>query len=170
VPTFGSSRRRLGEILNAAFAEGLLSEQTHAHRVATLYETRLIDRERLVGDLTLRTKRQPSSAPIRQAWNAFLSRLRARIRRQPPHARLLLSLEDGHCERLLIGRHPRCDVVLTDLTVSREHALLTFRDGLWMLQDLASTNGTAVNGARIVRTSLRSGDIVALGGQAVQID
>lgn len=45
-----------------------------------------------------------------------------------------------------IGRDGGCDLVLTDLTVSRRHARLE-RDGAgWRLEDLGSTNGTRLNG------------------------
>jgi FHA domain len=170
VSAFGSSRRRIGKVLNAAFAEGLLSDQTHSDRVALLYGPQLVDRQRLIGDLTLRAPTQASIPPIRRAWAAVSSRLRARVTEEPRDAPLLLALDATRGERLLIGRNPRCDVVLDDLTVSRQHAQLTFRDGAWVIQDLASKNGLAVNGKRVVRTSLRCGDVVAFGDQLVQID
>ena len=83
---------------------------------------------------------------------------------------LLLVLDRAEHNRLLIGRHPACDVVVGDPSVSRRHAQLTFRDGVWVLRDLASTNGTTVNGERVGRITLYTGDIIALGNQAIQID
>jgi pSer/pThr/pTyr-binding forkhead associated (FHA) protein len=50
-------------------------------------------------------------------------------------------------------------------TVSRRHALVSFRDGVWTLTDLASTNGTWINGARIDSGTERPvgpGDVIAL--------
>jgi pSer/pThr/pTyr-binding forkhead associated (FHA) protein len=79
-------------------------------------------------------------------------------------------LDRAEGERLILGRDPTCDVVVTDPTVSRRHAQLTFRDGVWVLQDLASRNGTAVNGERVGRMVLHSGDVVALGAQPIHID
>jgi pSer/pThr/pTyr-binding forkhead associated (FHA) protein len=79
-------------------------------------------------------------------------------------------LDGVESDRLLVGRHPACDVVVADPSVSRRHAQLTFRDGVWILQDLGSTNGTTVNGERVGRTTLQSGDVVELGKQAIQID
>jgi len=85
-------------------------------------------------------------------------------------APLLLVLDRAKSDRLLVGRHPACDVVVADPSVSRRHAQLTFRDGVWMLQDLASTNGTTVNGKPVGRITLQTGDVILLGNQAIQID
>jgi pSer/pThr/pTyr-binding forkhead associated (FHA) protein len=55
-------------------------------------------------------------------------------------------------------------LVLDDPTVSRRHARLRRRDGCWSIEDLASTNGTRLNGWRIEDARLRDGDRLALGG------
>jgi hypothetical protein len=44
VSALGRSRQHLAGVLNSAFAEGLLSEQTHSHRLGLLFAPRLIDR------------------------------------------------------------------------------------------------------------------------------
>jgi pSer/pThr/pTyr-binding forkhead associated (FHA) protein len=54
--------------------------------------------------------------------------------------------------------------------VSRRRARLVFRDGTWIIQDLDSTNGTAVNGGCVGRCQLRPGDHLRLGLQAIDID
>jgi hypothetical protein len=63
-----------------------------------------------------------------------------------------------------IGRDQRCDLFISDLSVSRLHARLT-RDGTgWVLTDLGSTNGTRINGWRVREpVPLRAGDIVRFG-------
>jgi hypothetical protein len=171
VSASGRSRQRLAGVLSSAFAEGLLSEQTHSHRLGLLFGPQLIDQQRLVGDLTLRRGRPRPAQAARDAWAALAASVRAATRRAGTSpAPLLLALDRAEGEELLVGRHPRCDVVVPDRSVSRRHARLTFRDGVWVLQDLASTNGTAVNGARVGRTTLHAGDIVTLGGQSIQID
>lgn len=64
-----------------------------------------------------------------------------------------------------IGRHPEQSIQILDRVVSKEHALITFADDLYWLQDMGSRNGTFVNGERIVgRTKLKSGDNITLGG------
>lgn len=171
VSTLGCSRQRLAGILNSAFAEGLLSEQTHSYRLGLLFGPRLIDQKRLVGDLTFRRGRSRAADGARDAWSALAESVRTLTRRGgSSSAPLLLVLDRAESGRLLVGRHPRCDVIITDPSVSRRHAQITFRDGVWVIQDLASTNGTSVNGARVGRIALHEGDIVALGSQSIQID
>ncbi|MGA2452608.1 MAG: FHA domain-containing protein [Solirubrobacteraceae bacterium] len=167
----GRSRQRLAGVLNSAFAEGLLSEQTHLYRLELLLGPRLIDPQRLVGDLTLRRDRARPAVAARRAWSALVASVRSSADfGRPLEATLLLVLDRADSEQLLVGRDSACDVVVADPSVSRRHARLTFRDGVWVLQDLASTNGTAVNGVRVGRTALRSGDVLELGNQAIQID
>jgi hypothetical protein len=171
VSSFGSARQRLVGVLNAAFAEGLLSEQTHSYRLGLVLGPRLIDQQRLIGDLTVRGARSRSRQRMRNVWSAVVEHARTVAGRgEPSAAALLLALDDTEDERLLVGRHWACDIVLDDPTVSRRHAQLTFRDGAWLIRDLASKNGTFLNGASVIRASLRSGDLVAFGGQRILID
>src|SRR5436305_7512319 len=48
-----------------------------------------------------------------------------------------------------LGRSRQCDVVLQDANVSRQHAEIRPRGGSWVLTDLGSTNGSAINGRQI---------------------
>jgi hypothetical protein len=68
--------------------------------------------------------------------------------------------------RITIGRGAGNDVRFdpkVDLDASKNHAEITFEDGKYWLTDLNSTNGTYVNGKRINRTLLKSGDQVEFG-------
>lgn len=171
VSALGRSRQRLAGVLNSAFAEGLLSEQTHSYRLGLLFGPNLIDQQRLIGDLTLRGGRPRPAGMARDAWAALAASLRTVARlRGSSSAPLLLALDRAEGDVLLVGRHLGCDVVLRDPSVSRRHAQLTLRDGVWVLQDLASTNGTTVNGARVGRAALHAGDLIRLGDQSIQID
>ena len=48
--------------------------------------------------------------------------------------------------RVVIGRHPACDVVIDASAVSRQHAAVTFENGQATIEDLRSRNGTLLNG------------------------
>jgi pSer/pThr/pTyr-binding forkhead associated (FHA) protein len=54
-----------------------------------------------------------------------------------------------------------CDLVLSDSSISKVHAVLAKTDGLLFLRDLGSTNGVKVNGQRVVRGALIPGDELA---------
>ena len=54
----GEFRRQISIELNAAYGDGLLSEQTLAHRLDLVLSGRLLDPERLIGDLSLRASRR----------------------------------------------------------------------------------------------------------------
>jgi pSer/pThr/pTyr-binding forkhead associated (FHA) protein len=90
-----------------------------------------------------------------------VDRLRAFFRR-PGRAHLppLDRLTDG---RLILGRSSGCELVFSDDTVSRRHAELRIVDGRWMLRDLGSSNGTWVNGRRVMEAEVAAGDDVSLG-------
>ena len=63
-----------------------------------------------------------------------------------------------------IGRADYNDIMLDDESVSSQHAKLTRREGLWILVDLGSTNGTMVDGERIEEdTPLAPGCFVRFG-------
>lgn len=167
MPGPGASRQQIARTLNAAYGDGLLSEETFSHRLDQLLEARLVDPFRLIGDLNLRTSAEGWRATL---VNAVVDTVR-RVRSFGPGGGLLLALDwSGGQSELLLGRHPSCVVVLSDPRVSRRHARLFFRDGSWVLQDLQSTNGTTVNGVRVGRCEVRPGDVVALGSERLQID
>lgn len=62
----------------------------------------------------------------------------------------------------LVGRKPElCDLVLDRGSISKLHCLIVKTDGLLFIRDLASTNGTKVNGQRVTRGALLPGDELA---------
>jgi adenylate cyclase len=69
-------------------------------------------------------------------------------------------------DETLIGRNPTTDITLLDEGISREHALILFddEDGVFVIEDLQSTNGMKVNGKRTRSASLEDGDEIQLGG------
>lgn len=68
-----------------------------------------------------------------------------------------------------IGRGPECELVLRDSRVSRRHARLAARDGVLVLTDLGSTNGTMVNGHRVTEVALGAGDRIDVGETSLVI-
>lgn len=69
--------------------------------------------------------------------------------------------------RVSIGSAAENACIVSHATVSRRHATLELRDGAWMLSDDRSSNGTFVNGRRIVGTTqLRDGDQLRFGAAA----
>lgn len=69
-----------------------------------------------------------------------------------------------HGDHIAVGKSPANDIVLSDSTVSRVHAVMQRVGGGWAVADLTSRNGTFVNGVRIQGTIvLRPGDEIRLG-------
>src|SRR5262245_36152847 len=61
-------------------------------------------------------------------------------------------------EMILVGRQEDCDLRLDHKSVSKMHCVLVKTDGLLLLRDLGSTNGTRVNGTRVRRAALLPND------------
>jgi len=63
-----------------------------------------------------------------------------------------------------IGRSPEVNtIVIPDKAISRQHARLELEGHLLTVSDLHSANGTVVNGERIQRVALKSGDLINIG-------
>lgn len=72
---------------------------------------------------------------------------------------------------LTIGRSPDCAVLLTDPASSAVHAVVTLGvDGIPVLEDLGSTNGTLLRGQLVTApTPLVAGDVIQIGDVVLQI-
>ncbi len=66
--------------------------------------------------------------------------------------------------RVTLGRLSECTVTFDDTNVSREHAEIRPDGDGFVLTDLGSTNGTAVNDERVTRRRLENGDRIVFGG------
>ena len=66
-------------------------------------------------------------------------------------------------KRRTIGRRPYNDLLLDDLTVSGEHAIVHTSTGESVIHDLKSRNGTLINGAPVMQQQLADGDCVDIG-------
>lgn len=62
----------------------------------------------------------------------------------------------------LVGRNDDCDVRLDHKSVSKLHCILVRTEGLVLVRDLGSTNGTRVNGQRVRRAALLPNDNLAI--------
>jgi hypothetical protein len=90
----------------------------------------------------------------------------------PPPARLRSGQDvfDMHEPAVVIGRSKRCDVVLNDPNVSRQHAEVRWESGQWVLNDLDSTNGVKVNRRAVKHATLSDGDRILLGTSELQFE
>lgn len=70
---------------------------------------------------------------------------------------------------LLVGRRSSCDLCLDFPNVSGTHAELAFRNGLWAVRDMGSSNGVKVNGEKVPARVLRPGDEVSFAGHKFKI-
>ncbi len=97
---------------------------------------------------------------------------------QRQQARTFVRVESGFYEGLewpldrastVIGRGRTADLVLSEVTISRAHALLGFKGDQPFVQDLGSTNGTLLNGAHEQQALLRDGDELRMGRLVLRI-
>lgn len=66
-------------------------------------------------------------------------------------------------ERITAGRHPRSDIFLDDVTVSRKHCEFLRTDGGYLVRDIGSLNGTYVDRNRVESHLLAAGEEVQIG-------
>ena len=72
-------------------------------------------------------------------------------------------------ERTTLGRRPYNDIVIDNLAVSGEHAVIRLVGQDVEIEDLASTNGTYVNGKAVKSNQLRNGDIIEVGKYKIRV-
>jgi predicted component of type VI protein secretion system len=140
-----SMREEAVATLRRRFAEGYMSPATLEERL----------------DLALRAK-------TREALRLTLADLPAEEPEPPRATPLDLSFLVG-TGRLTLGRHPGCDVVLDDPTISRRHAELELTGRVCRVRDIGSTNGTYVSGRAVTAARLRDGDAVTFGLVTVRL-
>jgi len=72
---------------------------------------------------------------------------------------------------IVIGRSPGADIVVGDDFISGKHARVSPAGTEAVLEDLGSTNGTVLNGARIsTPQTLRPGDTIDIGAVRIKVD
>jgi pSer/pThr/pTyr-binding forkhead associated (FHA) protein len=73
-------------------------------------------------------------------------------------------------KQVIIGRSSELDMVLVEDMVSRKHAKITWQTGKLNIEDLGSTNGTFVNGEKILKPSrIKEGDRILIGTSILKL-
>ncbi len=157
----GDRDRAISELRDHA-AQGQISHDTFLGRVDRALRARsrgeLTD---LVSDLPPRGKWRRRLTEAVSSVSDLTTRIEAAWRR-PRLPRLALPGDSR--TRYVVGRGSDCDLILTDLTVSRVHAELRRDSEAWVLVDLGSINGTRLNGWRLVGPArVRAGDEISFG-------
>ncbi|MEV5434347.1 DUF1707 and FHA domain-containing protein [Streptomyces sp. NPDC052701] len=158
-----AERDRALKVLRDGVAVGRLSHDTFVHRMELALAARHPDElAALTADLPTENRFARLVFGTVEAVSGFTVRLRSAWRAERLPKLLLPHAANGH--PLRIGRDPASGLRLTHETVSRVHAELRRQGGLWVLRDLGSTNGTTVNGRRVVGAAVvREGDQVGFG-------
>lgn len=66
--------------------------------------------------------------------------------------------------REIIGRGESATIKINDKQLSKEHAVILYRRGMFIFEDKLSTNGSIVNGSEVIdKVQLRHGDIIEVG-------
>jgi Inner membrane component of T3SS, cytoplasmic domain/Domain of unknown function (DUF1707) len=156
-----ADRDRVIDELRERFADGSLGHESFVFRVDGALRARWHgELAELLSDLP-----GPRVSPARARREA-LRRVGGYPQAPPPPA-LLLPPGPG---TFTIGRDAACDLVLSDMTVSRTHAGLRLEAGGWLLSDAGSTNGTRLNGWRVTSpVPVRAGDQVTFGAMTLVI-
>ncbi|CAB1069297.1 hypothetical protein D1AOALGA4SA_644 [Olavius algarvensis Delta 1 endosymbiont] len=90
--------------------------------------------------------------------------------------KIVLKLKDKELKTLetdkpeiTIGRQEDNDIHINNLGASKKHARIFRRDGIYILEDLRSTNGTLLNDESIQTAKLKGDDVVTIGKHALYI-
>lgn len=112
------------------------------------------------------------SVPPGQGTSVF-----AAMQPSMPRAQLAVRMQGQPVSRLpvrpgtiRIGRALDNDIVLPDEKISRHHGQIGIRLGMLVYSDLASTNGSFLNGAKVSEIALGPGDVLQLGSSTVTVE
>ncbi|MEU6770510.1 DUF1707 and FHA domain-containing protein [Streptomyces sp. NPDC046759] len=155
--------------LRDGVAMGRLSHDTFVRRMELALTARRADElAALVADLPSENRFSRAVLGTVEAVSGFTVRLRRAW--QAERLPKLLLPHPARTHPLRIGRDPANGLRLNHETVSRVHAELSRQGGMWVLRDLGSTNGTTVNGRRVIGSVVvREGDQVTFGRMAFRL-
>lgn len=104
-------------------------------------------------------------------WRDLKAQAQSAHKQRVPSFQAVMAGENGTSEsmrfsapQVTIGRHPSCEWMLVDETVSSRHARMSYHHDQWWLEDLDSRNGTFLNGAQLSEPVVLTGhDLVRCG-------
>lgn len=157
------------KVLRDGVAMGRLSHDTFVRRMELALSARRADElAALTADLPSENRLSRLVFGTVEAVSGFTVRLRRAW--QAERLPKLLLPHPSAAHPLRIGRDPVNGLRLTHETVSRAHAELSNQGGIWVLRDLGSTNGTTVNGRRVIgAVVVREGDQVGFGRMSFRL-
>ncbi|KFG73087.1 DUF1707 and FHA domain-containing protein [Streptomyces mutabilis] len=164
-----AERDKALQVLRDGVAMGRLSHDTFIRRMELALAARRPDE---LAVLTADLHSEGRLARLVFGTVEAVSGFGVRLRRAWQAERLpkLLLPHPGAGHPLRIGRDPANGLRLTHETVSRVHAELSRQGGTWVLRDLGSTNGTTVNGRRVIGAAVvREGDQIGFGRMAFRL-
>ncbi|AIV33607.1 FHA domain-containing protein [Streptomyces sp. R1] len=158
-----AERDKALSVLRDGVAMGRLSHDTFVRRMELALAARRVEELAvLTADLHTESRLSRMVFGTVSAVSGFGVRL-GRAWRAERLPKLLLP-HPGAGHPLRIGRDPASGLRLSHETVSRVHAELSRQGGMWVLRDLGSTNGTTVNGRRVIGAAVvREGDQIGFG-------
>ncbi|MFE4670272.1 FHA domain-containing protein [Streptomyces sp. NPDC056716] len=164
-----AERDKALKVLRDGVAMGRLSHDTFVRRMELALAARRPDELALLtADLPTEGRLSRAVFGTVEAVSGFTVRLRRAWQAERLPKLLLPHPASGH--GLRIGRDPANGLRLNHETVSRVHAELTRQGGMWVLRDLGSTNGTTVNGRRVIGAVVVSeGDQVSFGTMSFRL-
>jgi pSer/pThr/pTyr-binding forkhead associated (FHA) protein len=71
---------------------------------------------------------------------------------------------------IYLGRKPGLQIVLPDIAVSREHAMIEAKEGKWTIEDLDSANKTYLNGQAIRKAAIKNGDVLSITEFSIKLN
>ncbi|AZS84360.1 DUF1707 and FHA domain-containing protein [Streptomyces griseoviridis] len=164
-----AERDKALKVLRDGVALGRLSHDTFIRRMELALSARRPDELAvLTADLPTESRVSRLVFGTVEAVSGFTVRLRRAWQAERLPKLLLPHPGAGH--PLRIGRDPANGLRLNHETVSRVHAELSRQGGMWVLRDLGSSNGTTVNGRRVLGAAVvREGDLIGFGHMAFRI-
>lgn len=126
------------------------------------------DGDRRAGDFEIKSRTEKSSSPAAPAHQAAHAGMPAAPTRQPTRMQPVLDIDGQryslNAPSIVLGRSSDADIPIDDSGVSRRHLEIRTGQGTAQAVDLGSTNGSYVNGHKIVGSSeLADGSTITMG-------